>query len=210
MGKKKDKSKEQTIQKYIKIRNTIKEICDGNNLSCEDYLSRFPVDDFDKLMEVEIGSFIKDLNRDLGLLIRGLFVEEWREVICSSFDEMGQKCMLKMIDETLKGNPADTYQYYSKTNNLLKRLNDESTKEEALKEFEEYCATHSFEAIISNYDWVFRSKHAADAEAARKRGFEKGIEKGNVARKRVGGYDNFFSLSKVVDCESTPREPENY
>ena len=207
-NKKEVSDREVVIRKYNEIRGIIEQICQEKNLSLEKFYEQFPAKIDENLTEWEIGNLIRRMKKDLSLLMKGVYLEDWKTTIYASFDEKNnQQGMCKMIETTINGNPDETYKYFSKTIDLFKLLNNEETKQCALEYFEEYCATHSFEDVINSYDWVFRSKHAKDVAIVSERGFEKA----KYARNRSKGYYAFFnpSNSKRYSQKDTPSEPCN-
>ncbi len=206
-NKKSDYEKESVAQKYNRIRKAFERICKDNNLSCEEHLKKYPVDAGEKLSDYKLSQLIDLLNKDLRLLIKGLYIEDWTSTIYASFDEYHQEGVLEMLDTTLKGDPAETFTHFSKTNELLKLLNNDATKETALIFLENYCATNSFENIVNNYDLVFRSKHLVDANEARKRGFAR---QSTFCKRNKDGYRAYFNPSDKKHQESeAPSEPCN-
>ena len=192
-NKKEEESKERLTQKYFRIRGLFEKMCRDKNLPCEDYLKRYPTEISEDLTESEIGKFVSLLNKDFRVLIKGLFLEDWKTTIAASFDTTHQNSVLDLVEATIKGDPADAYKYFSQTNDLLKLLNNEATRERALIYLEDYCATNSFESIINNYDLVFRSKHKKLADEARNRGFEKQRVFG---KRRENDYLGYFNASE--------------
>lgn len=199
------KTKDDIAQKYIKVRKTFEQVCKENKLDCKEFLEKFPIDATENLNQRELNKLFNSLNKDLRLLIKGLYIEDWKQTIYDSFDEESQRGIIELIEATLKGYPADAYKYFSKTNELLKLLNDEQTREAALCFLENYCATNSFEDIVNNYDLVFKSKHGKDAVDARNSGLAR---RNFLERKRTSEYRAYFRASgeKSFD-QQTPAQP---
>ena len=200
-----DNTKEEITQKYNKIRKTFELVCKEKKLPCQDYLKNFPIDASENLSVRQISNLVNALNKDLRLLIKGLYLEDWHKTICDSFGEEQQVGIIELLETTLKGYPADAYKYFSKTNDLLKLLNDEQTRAAALCFLENYCATNSFENIVNNYGLVFKSKHGKDAVEAR----DNGLARRNVLeRKRTSEYRAYFKVSAETELdEQTPAQP---
>lgn len=180
---------------YMRTRESFESVCNDVNLPCEDYMKRFPVEGNESLSEGELKRLVDTLNRDLRLLIKGLYLEDWKNTIYESFEESKQADIIDGVEKVISCDPANARKYFSKTNALLKLLNNPDTREQALLDFEIYCQTKSFQDLVNDYDLAFKSIHAEDLKMARERGWEKTTNPGFGERKK-GKCRNYFNASE--------------
>ena len=202
---KEEKRREIALKKYYRAREVLVQICSEKNISYEEYMTRYPAEIEDSVIEFELNGYVKLMNKDIRLLLKELYLEEWKDVICQSFDKSHQKDAIELIQATIKCDPSNIYRYFSRTSDLLKLLNNDKTKEKALIFFDNYFATHSFDDLVNNYDLVFRSIHAKEVSVARDKGWLNSRTPGFGERKKEKA-GNYFNASNKKDDEEKKYE----
>lgn len=203
---KENKRKESVIAKYIRVRSTLKQLCDDYGISSEEYMKRFQELNHERMTEMELFNYIGEVNEIIRNLIRELCFESWDKTIAKSFNESQQRGTVELIAATVQCDASNAYIHFSKIMKLLDMLNDESTKQRALLVLEDYCSSHSFEDLVNDYDLIFRSKYGKEASEARDRGFEKQKMFGKRKKKAYQSYFRSSDEKSAVE-EGAPKQP---
>ena len=187
-----DLRKESVSTKYKRVLGTLAQICDDYGISREEYVERFPKTVEDIGEEWRISDVVQEINGLNQALIEKYCLQDWCETVLESFESSHQRGTMEMVMTTIQCDASNAYIRLTRAFDLLKKLNDDKQKIDALIFLEDYCSKHTFEDLINNYDIVFRSKHAEEAALARNSGLE--IHEGIGERKRMK-YGNYFNVS---------------
>ena len=98
---------------YKRARESFESVCHDVNLPCEEYMLRYPIEGCESFTEGELKRLVDTLNRDLRLLIKGLYLEDWKNTIYESFEESKQEDIIDGVQKVIACDPANARKYFS-------------------------------------------------------------------------------------------------